>query len=133
MSRHIERTHTVDIGLMQINSSHLRPGRPLADAGWTERDLYEPCTNIHVGAWLLAENIRRMGPKWDAVGAYNAVCSQLKGVACESARKKYINRVWSKLTRSAHASAQPHQTATSTVPMHVAEEPPLPLRIGGRG
>lgn len=129
---HVQRTGTYDIGLMQINSSHLRQGAPLAKAGWTERDLYEPCKNVHVGAWLLAENIRRFGAKWDAVGAYNAVCSQLKGEACTKARKQYIQRVWTKLTRSAQASAQ--ATATSApAPRVIVEETVLPLRIGGRG
>lgn len=126
---HVQRTGTYDIGLMQINSSHLAPGRPLTKAGWAERDLFDPCKNIFIGAWLLAENIRRMGPKWDAVGAYNAVCVQLKGEACVAARRKYIHRVWTRLTRSAHVSAQQHQTAVQPV----VEEPPLPLRIGGRG
>lgn len=128
---HVTRTGSYDIGLMQINSAHLAPGRPLAVAGWTEADLYDPCKNVHVGAWLLAENIRRMGAKWDAVGAYNAVCVQLKGEACVQARRKYINRVWGKLTRSAHVSARVNQTASE--PVQAAEEPPLPLRIGGRG
>ena len=34
--------------------------------------LLDPCINTHVGAWILAQNIRRHGYGWDAVGAYNA-------------------------------------------------------------
>lgn len=58
-----------DIGLMQINSSHLPL---LGQYGIQEQHLYDPCVSIHVGAWILAGNIRRMGNNWIAIGAYNA-------------------------------------------------------------
>ena len=66
---HRNRDGSIDIGLMQINSAWLPD---LARHGISARDLWEPCTNIHVGAWVLAQKIRKLGMTWDAVGAYNA-------------------------------------------------------------
>lgn len=87
---HVSSTNTVDIGLMQINSGHVRA---LRQFGITKSDLYEPCTNIHVGAWLVKEHRRGVSSDWEAVGAYNASCTQLKGAACRAARDKYIHKV----------------------------------------
>lgn len=58
-----------DIGLMQINSAWLPA---LRKYGISEQQLYQPCVSIHVGAWILAQNMRRLGNSWEAVGAYNA-------------------------------------------------------------
>jgi soluble lytic murein transglycosylase-like protein len=64
-----------DIGLMQINSSWFPT---LRRHGVEEKHLFDPCTSIHVGAWILARNMQRMGNSWDAVGAYNATKPDLR-------------------------------------------------------
>ncbi|OIQ99317.1 transglycosylase SLT domain protein [mine drainage metagenome] len=120
---HIQRTGSYDIGLMQINSGHLRT---LFRHGIKEADLYEPCTNIMVGAWLLADSFSHRGATWDAVGAYNAACSQLKDDACLKARAKYAWRVYRQLSvqRTAQLSRQVASTpATIPVLMSVRVSP----------
>lgn len=75
---------TEDIGLMQINSSHLSW---LKKYGITREMLLEdPCLNVHVGAYILAENISRYGYSWEAVGAYNAKSPEK--------RARYAKKVW---------------------------------------
>jgi len=76
---------TRDIGVMQINSSHLIE---LAKYSITEKQLHDPCVNIKVGAWILANSIYKYGNTWRAVGAYNA-----SAVGGEQNRKIYATKV----------------------------------------
>lgn len=111
---HVERTGTVDIGLMQVNSSWLPR---LASYGIGERDLREPCTNVAVGAWILAQSFMRHGNQWAAVGAYNAACIQLKGEDCTRQRARYAWRVYRRLAPTTGGGAPMSAAGSATVNM----------------
>ena len=59
---------THDIGLMQVNSVWLPE---LQKFGITREKLFDPCVNINVGAWILAQAVQKLGYNWNAIGAYH--------------------------------------------------------------
>lgn len=122
---HIRHTGTRDIGLMQINSGHLPA---LKRNGITESDLQSPCVNINVGAWLLADNFARLGVNWNAVGAYNAVCMELKGQACAKARATYAWKVYRNLPSQLFDKALKHKPSSMRPQPRVASDL-APLRV----
>ncbi len=95
--RHLHRTGSYDIGLMQINSRNLRA---LAGFGIAPEHLLDSCSSIYVGARILREKIDRHGDNWEAVGAYNASCTRLKGAACSKARMDYAWKVYRAIGRA---------------------------------
>jgi len=60
---------TYDIGMMQVNSQHLQKLKAL---GIEAQDLYDVCTNIDVGAWILSREIARHGYGWGAIAHYHS-------------------------------------------------------------
>ena len=88
---------SVDVGLMQINS---RWFPQLAEMGIQPGDLWVPCINIHVGAWVLAGEVRRFGYNWQAIGAYNA--GPAMTVARKQRRMRYAQRVYHNLLSLNH-------------------------------
>jgi len=118
---HQVRTGTYDIGLMQINSSHLPRLRAF---GIDEAQLYDACTNVHVGAWILADQMARHGRSWEAIGAYNAACTKLKGPVCAAARGTYAWCVYRQL---------PAADAPASVPAAPSRTPASLSRVAARG
>lgn len=80
-----------DMGIMQINSSWFDE---LAEFGISPEDLWQPCLNIHVGAWILAQEVDRFGYNWLAVGAYHAKDHVKQSL--------YVEKIIAALKRIAH-------------------------------
>jgi len=57
------------LGVMQINTVHLPA---LGAQGIAKSDLFNPCINQQVGAWVLADCVQKFGSTWRAVGCYYA-------------------------------------------------------------
>lgn len=94
------------IGLMQIMPFHLKW---LQRYGIERSDLLDGCTNINVGAFLLADFIRMYGNTWRAVGAYGA------GIAAdkEKARIEYAELVEHTYEQLTHPGARTMTASTS--------------------
>ncbi|MGI4846678.1 MAG: lytic transglycosylase domain-containing protein [Janthinobacterium lividum] len=92
-----------DIGLMQINSAWLPM---LRKHGVDEKQLYDACTSIQVGAWIMAQNMKRLGETWNAVGAYNAKSPEL--------RVKYALKVYKNLPREPQVLREGNELALLT-------------------
>ncbi|ADG20771.1 lytic transglycosylase domain-containing protein [Paraburkholderia atlantica] len=99
---HLNDDGTTDIALMQINSRWLTT---LSLLGVSRAGLHDGCTNAYVGAWILSQNIRRLGLTWDAVGAYNAGSHEKRII--------YARRVYRELRAVSPSMARGQQTVTA--------------------
>lgn len=88
---HYQRTKSTDIGELGVNSRWLKK---LAKYGLTREDLFDSCTSRNIGAWILSDLFARKGESWDAVGAYNAACTNLSPEKCHEARSGYAWKVY---------------------------------------
>jgi len=81
-----------DMGLMQINSSHLGE---LATLGATRGDVINnECLNIYVGTWILKREIASSPSLWTAIGNYNS--------HTPSYNVAYQHNVWTRLNQLWH-------------------------------
>lgn len=115
-SSHLQTTGTRDIGLVGVNTAP----DVLRGLGVSEVDLFDSCTNVRAGAHILKEKFARYGMTWEAVGAYNASCTRLKGQACQNARTTYAWRVYRAMHRpngvATGRQRMERQSAVATAP-----------------
>lgn len=71
----INKDGSYDIGVMQINSVWLPE---LNKIGIRYEHLFNPCTNVYVGAWIYSKKVRKYGNTWNAVGAYHSETAKKK-------------------------------------------------------
>jgi soluble lytic murein transglycosylase-like protein len=83
---------SIDIGMMQINTIWLPT---LHKFGIEKMDLLEPCTSVFVGAWIVAQNIRKFGYNQDGIGAYNSPGNI-------TIRRNYARKVYSAYNELTH-------------------------------
>jgi type IV secretion system protein VirB1 len=81
----IAQGHSVDLGLMQINSQHL------ASMGLTLDEVFDPCRNVRAGTAILADFYRRYPNEDPGCTLYNALSAYNTGQAWKGAG--YVNRV----------------------------------------
>jgi type IV secretion system protein VirB1 len=81
----ISQGHSVDIGLMQVNSRHLDPGRLSLD------ELFDPCRNVRAGTTILADFYRQYPNKDPGLTLFNALSAYNTGQAWRGAG--YVNRI----------------------------------------
>ena len=77
---------SIDFGLTQINSQWLPH---LKQFGINAHNLMDPCTNLHVGAYILALSVRQHGNTWNAIGAYHS--------STPSRRDRYARSIYQRL------------------------------------
>lgn len=120
-ARNTNTDGSVDVGLMQINSRHFAT---LAQYQITPSALLEPCVNVQVGAWVLAQAIRVHGPTWRAIGAYNAGSSPGR----EARRKRYVAKVWRALQKQAlpHPVMRPAPALAGQPATGLSKDTPAP-------
>jgi len=83
---------STDYGIMQINSWWIPRLKQFGVQ--SPDDLFDPCLNIQIGAWIFSQNISRYGWNWRGVGAYNA--------ATDSKRLRYAEKIlarWKRIER----------------------------------
>ena len=89
---------SIDRGPMQVNSVHDQTLKKRF--GIEPKDLFNPCTNIDVGAWLLRQCFDEFGSTWNAVGCYHSRTPAFSKRYADRVRALYVRIAKEPLSRS---------------------------------
>lgn len=103
------RNGTRDYSLMQINTVHLPT---LAKHGINLKHLFNPCTAVDVGAWVLAQAFQDLGYTWSAVGAYNTGLGGYRNGKPGKTATAYAQRVYLNYQKLKRLYGQPQNLPT---------------------
>jgi hypothetical protein len=82
---------TVDYGPMQVNSIWLSKLRAV---GYTKEQLQnDPCVNVRVGTWILAQKVADGKDWWNGVGNYNSYTKSLNEKYQQKVKHNYESLV----------------------------------------
>ena len=84
-TRLIAQGHSVDLGLMQINSQHLAPMRLSLE------EVFDPCRNVRAGTGILTDFYRRFPNADPGCTLFNALSAYNTGQAWKGAG--YVNKI----------------------------------------
>ena len=96
---------SIDRGPMQINSVHDETMK--RRFGIEPKDLFNPCTNIDVGAWLLRQCFNEFGSTWNAVGCYHSRTPTISKRYADQVRALYVRIAQEPLRRSSVEPVRP--------------------------
>ncbi|MGA1863246.1 lytic transglycosylase domain-containing protein [Deferribacter thermophilus] len=82
------RDGSKDYGLMQINTFWRKY---LPKNVW--KNIFDPCVNIHVGAYVLSKCVKDYGLTWQAIDCYN------KGKSRAERDSRYVRNVYKRLKK----------------------------------
>ncbi len=101
---HMNSNGSLDIGMMGINSVHLRPEGELGKLGITMTHLKNECFNVLAGAYLLSLKVAKYGNVWRAVGAYHSETPYFGAIYISKIQNKTRN-LFDKLNQSTYLAS----------------------------
>ena len=100
---------SIDVGLMQINSIHAK------QLGKTWDLLFDPCTNVMTGAWVLRQCIDQYGNTWEGIGCYNSRTPSKRNIYAARIAKIIQQAQSSVVQKNVQKPALPPQEMTNQI------------------
>ncbi|OAT14685.1 PilT family plasmid conjugative transfer putative membrane protein [Buttiauxella noackiae ATCC 51607] len=86
-----------DYGIMQVNDTHVPRLIRMGVLKSKEELLTNPCLNVQIGAWVLANHLQVCGISWSCLGSYNAGFATTQ--TQETRRMNYARKIYDRYRR----------------------------------